>query len=113
VNGDDAAAFPEEPQHASIQFAHVAQFKQAVTQCLRERLPGDTGGSAAGQPCGHRGEVVGICGVEFQEEFLHRAFPGICFVKLYRELPFKATSILMYLPGYPRGKYQKSRSARN
>jgi hypothetical protein len=30
VNSNDAAAFPEEPQHARIQFAHVAQFKQAV-----------------------------------------------------------------------------------
>jgi hypothetical protein len=31
-------------------------------------------------------EIVGITGFEFQEEFLHRAFPDIRFVKLYGEL---------------------------
>ena len=34
VNGDDAPAFYEEPQHARVQLADMAQLKQAIASAL-------------------------------------------------------------------------------
>jgi hypothetical protein len=82
-------ALPEEPENAGIQFADVSQFKQTVRKRLAQRfsviLP-----VAQFRDASHKGsEVTGITGLEFQEEFFHRASSGIRLIKLYRELHLK------------------------
>ena len=81
----DAATFHEEPQHAGVEFADVAEFEKPVAECLGQwfaviltvaklRDPGDDGY-----------EVTGIRGFQSFEEITHRAPSVLGLIKLYRE----------------------------
>ena len=97
VNGHDATAFHEEPQHARVQLAHVPEFKQAVAKRLGQRLAVILAVAQLRQSGQHHCKVVRV--VALSSGIPAPGFPGIRLVKLYREFHWVPHQYWCITPG--------------
>src|SRR5205823_14261271 len=96
VHSDDSAAFHKEPDDAGVELAEVAQLEQAFTHCFRERLAMVLSIPQFRQAVDDCRMIIGIAAFQRIEKLSHRNSSTPAHIKLYGELHFLATSILMY-----------------
>jgi hypothetical protein len=96
VNGDDAVALHKEPKDSGIELADVTQLEEATAKRFRTRFAVVLPLSQL-RDAGHDdGEVIRVAGFEFVEKIPHGTSSVFGLIKLYGEIHFWATSILMY-----------------
>jgi len=78
-----------------IGFADVAQLKQPAVKRPGQRLAVTLAVAQLFQSRRHGCKVVGITGLEFQQELSHRRPASSCFVELYSEFHDSTTSKMM------------------
>ena len=96
VHRDDPALLHEEPEHAGVELAHVAQLEQPLADGFGQRLPVILPVPQLRQTGDYRREVVRITGLQLVQELPHGARSRLCLIELYCEIHDFATSIVMY-----------------
>jgi hypothetical protein len=68
---NNPAIFREKPEHAGVQFSHVAQFKETVAKGTGQRTPVILPVTQFYQASEHRREIPRITGLQFVQKFLN------------------------------------------
>jgi hypothetical protein len=96
VNSNYAAALYKEPEHARIQLADMAQFKQAVADRFGQWLAMILAIPQLRQTLQDRRVIIGVALFEFIQELLNWRTSVRIDVELYGEFHVNATSKLMF-----------------